>query len=272
MITHPPADTVHAADTWISALTLGGAVDLRSYPPDGEVELLRVTPSGAQVDLRFPAPPSTYTAHVVYGTPTSGYGFQVMPAGSGPLCMAPELDFVVEGPVSYQGGLLVYYRIVRPHHTYPGMTVWQVDGADIVTFDHLSLADAIDNLRLSDIAATPSGVTIRPRDPNFGLRSEAVSVEAGGLHYRISSQVLIPKGPGARGSHGRFYRHNDDVLVFVSDTACAEIQRVESRDPHVAEPADAHAALSFSNLPEGELGRLMGGLSLQWDAGRGGRR
>lgn len=261
------ADTID--DSWIRALSAGGTVEVRSYPPGGSVDLPSVLPSGARLQMRIPGSARTFTAQIVYGTQTDGFGYQVMPRGSGPLCMATELEFVVEGPVDYAGGVLAYYQIVRPHQTYPGMTVWQVGAYDIVTFDHVSLADAIENLELCTFVLTSGGLLIRPREAGWRVRQETMTVEADGLHYRISEKALVPKMEGLPGDHGLFYRHDDAFLLFLSDTAYAEIQRVETPDPHdESSTLDHHEALSFDNLPGEDLERLMRELLLVWSNAR----
>lgn len=259
------SDVVGVVDPWIRALSIDGAMAIESYPPWGSIDVPVRMPSGARVEASFPGEASTFTAHAVLGTETTGHGYQVMPYGSGPLCMAPELAFEAQGPVDFEGGVLAYYRVVQPHHTFPGMTVWQVGAYDIVTFDHLSLEDAVAQLGADSFEVSGEGVTIVPADRAIRVRQESLIVEADGLLYEITQKTMTPSTAGVRGRHGDFYRHGEDFLLFFSDTAYAEIQRVEPA-VHDELPAHSNEHLGVSTLDQSQMQRLQDQLAISWVA------
>ncbi len=244
-------------ERWLSELTAGGLVTVRSYPPAAPgISLPTMLLGGGRLAARLPDPVHTFSQIVVFELRRHGYGFQAMPSGAGPLSMPHWIDFDVEGPIEFRSGRLVMYRARDRNQPMLGLTVWQGPHHDLLTGDYGSLREAVDGFERVDFTDRARGLTVRPRDRRTRIRHQAITIEAGDLLYDVTPLLLRPVQEGAPGRFGHFYWRDETTLLFQSATAQADIT-VWRRDPD----GDGDEAAAIGAAAQR---RVMQGLSLEW--------
>ncbi len=206
--------------------SLDGVIEIGKSAP--RVSVLPIFPTGASITISMPRgfgdQLTTYTYLVVFELNQRGYGFQVVPRGSGALALPHDADIFASQPVSFGDGVLVYYGD-RSQPGHNGLSLWQGPFHDVITFDHNSLETAIVGVDRVEFFDRAAGVLIAPKNHLTRVRRQSATVEWGPLLLDIQPLTMRPAVLGLEGNNGEFYWRNESDLMFVSESALVDIRR-----------------------------------------------